>query len=138
MFELIVPSFYILTGFCCYACFTHFAVGFDRPRNYPQILFGFTTLVLVFFSVFNIQTLTANTVDSFVVSLRWTLAFGALLYGCIFWFVAISTQKIPKALSILVAIFVVVLIVINFLQPYTLQFSHIDELTQLTLPWGKS
>ncbi|HEY3299133.1 MAG TPA: EAL domain-containing protein [Methylophilaceae bacterium] len=138
MFELIVPSFYILTGFCCYACFTHFAVGFDRPRNYPQILFGFTTLVLMFFSVFNIQTLTAETIDSFVVSLRWTLAFGALLYGCLFWFVAISTKKIPVALSIFVAIFVVVLIAINFSQPYTLQFSHIDELTRLTLPWGET
>jgi diguanylate cyclase (GGDEF)-like protein/PAS domain S-box-containing protein len=100
-------------------------------------MFGFTTIVLVFFSVFNIQTLTADTVDSFVISLRWTLAFGVLLYGCIFWFVAISTKKIPIALSILVAIFVLLLIVINFLQPYTLQFSHIDELTQLTLPWGE-
>lgn len=137
MFELIIPSFYILTGFSCYACFTHFAVGFDKPRNYSQIMFGFTTLVLVLFSVFNIETLNASTVHSFVASLRWTLAFGLLLYGCLFWFVAISTQKIPRILSILIAVFVGGMIVANFLQPYTLQFSHINELTQLTMPWGE-
>jgi len=132
------PSLYLLTGICCYAFISHFSIGFQQPRNYLHISFGYAALFVSLLCLFHIQTIRSGTVDQFIFSLRWTLLFAIAGYGCIFWFVSEFTQRVPQPLTIGFFLILAVSGVANFIHPYTIQFDHIYALTRQQLPWGES
>jgi diguanylate cyclase (GGDEF)-like protein/PAS domain S-box-containing protein len=137
MTEVIIPSLYLLSGVCLYACGVHLMSGFERPRNITQVAFGFCALAVAFFSIFHVLSLRATGVEAFISALRWTLALSIVVYGCLFWFIALLTQQIPKAISLAYALVLTVMFVINLMQPYTLQFDQITGLNHWLLPWGE-
>lgn len=138
MVEIIIPSLYILIGVCSYASFIHFSFGLYKPFDQTQLMFAGACLSVLLFSIFHIQALRAATLDEFVFALRWSIAFGIIIYCCLIWFIALYTKVKPlpllKGFTLILAVFFVV----DLTQPYSLQYDNISHLIPLHLPWGET
>jgi diguanylate cyclase (GGDEF)-like protein/PAS domain S-box-containing protein len=95
-------------------------------------------LLAIPFAFFHAQTLQAAGIVEFSRALKWNIASGCLMTLMLAWFIAIYTgQYSRRFLAALSAVFAI-LLVVNFMQPYSLQYDRMDGIFTLQLPWGES
>ncbi|MEJ2361628.1 MAG: EAL domain-containing protein [Gammaproteobacteria bacterium] len=134
---LTIYGLVMLSGVCFYAVINHLNIGLRRPVNLMHLCFAGLCLSAVFAIFGRIFSYQAQTVADFVAALRWNL-------GCIFlcmmlfhWVIAEFTGLRPRRFLIGMTVLFICMFVWNLLTPYTLQYSHIERLTFLRLPWDE-
>ncbi len=138
MYNIEIPSLYLLAGIMVYATIHHLSIALKPPRNYMQMVFAGLCLCAVLLAIFHSQSLQATNLFEFVQALKGTLAAGLLFYPLFFWFIAIRTGIRPRFLLGVLTVLFAVLFVVNLTQPYSLQYNQLDELYTLQLPWGEA
>jgi hypothetical protein len=138
MNEIIIPSLYLLAGIMTYASAHHFTYAIRPPRDRMQMLFAGICLLLASFIILLAGTYQADSLIEFIWFLRRNIA-GILLFFSLFpWFIALFTGIRPKPLLVSLNLLFAVLFVVNLVQPYSLQYDHIDGLRAMQLPWGET
>lgn len=137
MHVIIIPVCYILVGICVYATAIHLSVGLCKPRSKVHLLFASVTCFASLFATAYLVTLQAADVATFAIALQWLITLALLLGVCFFWFIAVYTQQKASPFLVGLTIYFVVTLGINLIHPYSLQYTKIDHLVELTLPWGE-
>lgn len=137
MYEIEIPSLYLLAGIMVYATIHHLTIALKPPRNTMEMLFAGICLCTVLLAVFHSRSLqTTNNID-FVRALKETIASGMLFYPLFIWFVALRTGIRPRSLLVALTVLFTGLFVINLAQPYSLQYDQFGGIYYSQLPWGE-
>ena len=136
--SIIIPSLYLLSGICVYAMVSHLFFGLRSPLDYRHLLFSGLCLLSVLFAFSHIQMSQMTDIDEFITALKWNLAAALAFVTLFLWFIACYSGKRPLHLLIGLSILFAVLCVVNFTQPYSLQFDNISGLRTLRMPWGET
>ena len=138
VFEIVIPSLYLLAGIMAYAAIHHLFIALQSSHNHMQLLFGVLCLLTVPLAIFHAQSLQATNVLDFVSTLKWNLSFTFLFFLLFPWVIALYTgvARLPflAGLNVLFA----ALFVINLIQPFSLLYNHIYGIGTMDLPWGES
>lgn len=137
MIDIIVPSLYLLSGACLYASILHLYAGFRQPRDLTQIMLSGIAGMTFLFAISHSVTIQTQDADRFVLALKWNRAFSMLSHLLLIWFVALYTKNRPIYLLVSLTAVYAALFLINFTQPYSLQYASITGLETLRLPWGE-
>jgi diguanylate cyclase (GGDEF)-like protein/PAS domain S-box-containing protein len=137
MIGILVPSLFFCCGICIYAGFLHLANGLRRPIDIPKLLFALICFTSIPFVISLSQMFKAEELGAFIFALKWNLAAGLWFYIELIWFIALFTKKYSPPLLIALSIIFCVLLLVNYAQPYGLQYSEISSLKTLELPWGE-
>ncbi len=137
MIGILVPSLFFCCGICIYAGFLHIANGLRRPIDIPKLLFALICFTSIPFVISLSRMLKAEELGAFIFALKWNLAAGLWFYLELIWFIAQFTKKYSPPLLIALSIIFCVLLLVNYAQPYGLQYSEISSLKTLELPWGE-
>jgi len=121
-----------------YATVHHFIIALKSPLDRLHMLFASMCLLTVPFALFHAVALQSANITDFVWALKWTLAAVFLIFLLFPWFIALHTGKRPKPFLAGLSVLFAVLFVVNLLQPYSLQYEHLDGLHTLHLPWGEA
>lgn len=137
MTSLTTYSLLVLCGICLYAALNHFNVALRKPCNKIHLIFACLCLAVSLSAFGLIQTYQAQTIPAFVGALRWNLAFILILLMLFHWFIAGFSGVRPRLfLPGMTALFAL-LFLVNLFVPYTVQYTDIDYLQFLRLPWGE-
>ena len=137
MYEIEIPSLYVLAGIMVYATIHHLTIALKAPRNYTQLLFAGICLCAVSVAIFHSRSLQATNNTDFVGAVKETLAAGILFYPLFIWFTALRTQIRPWVLLVALTALFTVLFVVNLAQPYSIQYAQFDGIYYMHLPWGE-
>jgi len=130
-----ISSMLILTGICLYAAINHAFIAFNRPFSRVHFLFAVICSLLVAYELLHMGTYTATSINDFVSTVRWELTIILVFFIVFLWFISEYCGKRPIWLLLGLTCLMSVLMVVNFIQPYTLQFTEISHLEQQRLPW---
>lgn len=131
-------SLLILCGVCLYAAISHFTVAHFKSRNNVHLCFAFLCLSVVLLVLSQVAMYQAHNQTDFIFALRWNLTFILITFILLAWFIAGFTGIRPKIFLIIITIALAVLLVINQVTPYTIQYREFIGLKQLVLPWGET
>ncbi len=70
MYEIVIPSLYLLSGVCVYASFNHLTTGLQRPLNLMHIVFAAMVIVTVAFAYTEVLMLKATNIGLLVTALK--------------------------------------------------------------------
>ena len=137
MIDIIVPTLYLLSGSCLYACIIHFFTGLRPPRELTQIMLSGLAGIIFLFAISHSLTLQIQDLDKFIIALKCSLAFALLFFLLLIWFISFYTKKRPVCLLAVLSVLYAALFFVNLVQPYSLQYAHVSGLETLRLPWGE-
>ncbi|MGA7193451.1 MAG: hypothetical protein WBW94_07440, partial [Anaerolineales bacterium] len=138
MYQIEIPSLYLLAGIMVYATIHHLTIALKTPRNYMQMLFSGICMCAVLLAIFHSRSLQASNFSEFVRALKETLAAGMVFYPLFIWFIALRTGIRPRFLLAALTVLFAFLFVVNLAQPYSLQYDQLDGIYTLHLPWGEA
>lgn len=135
---IVIPILYMLAGVMVYAVIYHFAIALNSPRGHVQMLVAGMCLFTIPYALFHAQTLQATTPEQFAWALKLSLA-ALMPFVLLFsWFIALYTGKRPQLLLAGLTVLFAVAFAANLMQPYSLQYDHLDGIHTLHLPWGET
>lgn len=137
MNEIVIPGLYLLSGICAYAAINHLYIGLHGPRGRVHLLFSGMCLLMAIFGLCQAWGYRAETVAEFSPALKWSLAAAAPFYILFLRFLAEYTGVRSRPLLTGLSLLFAGLFVVNLMQPYSLQFEHIQGIERLHLPWGE-
>jgi diguanylate cyclase (GGDEF)-like protein/PAS domain S-box-containing protein len=137
MKDIVIPGLYILSGICAYAAINHLVIGLRRPRDKVHLLFSAMCLLMMVFSLCQVSNYRADTVAELVPALKRSLATVTTFYVLFLLFIAEYTQVRPRYLLTGLITFFSTFLAFNLAQPYSLQYTNIEGLERLRLPWGE-
>ena len=138
MYQIEIPSLYLLAGIMVYATIHHLTIALKSPRNYMQMLFSGICMCAVLIAIFHSRSLQATNFSEFIRALKETLAAGMVFYPLFIWFIALRTGIRPRFLLAALTVLFAFLFVVNLAQPYSLQYEQLDGIYTLHLPWGEA
>lgn len=133
-----IESMLILTGICAYAVANHAFNAFNRPFSSVHFLFAILCLLLVFFELLHLRTFTATTVSDMAPWLKWEMGIIMIFFSLFPWFISQYTGIRPSWVLEGLTLLGGVLTVLNIARPYGLQFSTVNHVEELMLPWGET
>jgi diguanylate cyclase (GGDEF)-like protein/PAS domain S-box-containing protein len=138
MTDIITPSLYFLSGACFYACIIHLYAGSRRPMESTQLLLGSMAGSACLYAITRNNILPSQDPHQYIYALKWSLTFSILFLGQLICFIALYTGKRPIYLLTGLLLIYALLLLVNWTQPYSLQYDYIGNLKSLRLPWGES
>jgi diguanylate cyclase (GGDEF)-like protein/PAS domain S-box-containing protein len=136
--NIIVPGIFLLSGICAYAALTHLAAGARRPLDRTHLLFAAMCALIALLGVANGIGYQSTTVASAVLALKWNLGFAVLFFILFPWFIAEYTGLRPRRLLTGYSLLLALLLAVNFILPFSLQYQDTPGLERLPLPWGEA
>jgi len=136
MTDITTASLLIMTGICIFAAVHHAINAFDEHFSRLHFLFALVCAFLVSFELLHLYTYTASTLADYIPRLKWEHFFIEILFLVFPWFIAEYSQVRPVKLLLIFNTLFILFIVLNAFYPYSIQFSDIQRLEQLPLPWG--
>jgi len=131
MNEIAIHGLYLLAGLLAYASITHFAVAIQPPYERSQFLFAGMCTVLVPFAIFHARALEVDNLTDFITALKWNAATILLFFLLFIWFISEYSHRRPKAFLFSLSALLTLLIIVNQVLPYSLQFESIEALKTL-------
>ncbi|MFA5170489.1 MAG: EAL domain-containing protein [Sulfuriferula sp.] len=138
MNAILIPGFWILAGICIYATVVHASIAFRQTKiNYTHLLFsGMCFLSIPFIFTHTLILHSANAAD-FLSALRWNIAIVALQLILLVWFITLYSRVRPNWLLYGFSLIFSIMFLVNWVQPYTLQYSAFTGFRSFSLPWGE-
>lgn len=138
MYEIVIPSLYMLAGIMVYAMFHHLSIALYSPRDPVQMLFAGMCASNVLFAFFHAQMLQATDVAGFTTALKLNVSAALLFVLLLVWFTGLYSGKRPLFFLVILSSLFGLLFVINLTQPYSAQYDHLEGIRTLRLPWGEN
>ncbi len=137
MFEYIKIFWPFATGICLYAGYMHLQIGLRRPIDRIHTLFGLSTLSVAMAILGRVWFLTASTPRQYQQGV-WLSSTGFLLvYVFLPWFIHLYAHLRHRWPTVILSAIFIGMLIVNFLQPYSLVLSGPPVLTYSTSPWGE-
>ena len=136
MYEIVIPSLYFLGGIGAYAAVHHVSVGLHRPFDRTHLLLAGMCLLVAPFTFFYTQVLQATDIVEFIWALKWNLACAFLILLLFTWFIAMYTGQHSRTLLMGLTASFTALIVVNLMQPYSVQYDQFDGMRISLAPVG--
>ena len=134
---ILEPALYLVTGFCSYAAVSHVAEN-NLPRlRGAQYLLAILCLCIAAGNLAYLRMMATTDVATYVQAVRWNLATVGPLYICLVFFIALYTGVHVRWVTFTVTAMFSVSWVLNWIQPYTLQYAAAPTLETVVLPWGE-
>lgn len=137
MSYIVIVSLLVLTGICAYAAMNHAFIAFKKPYSRVHFLFAMMCVLMVAFELSHFLAYTAPTLSEYIFNLKWQLTVIFVFFTLFPWFVSEYSGVRPLWLLIGLTGLAAVLVVVNVLQPYSLQFAEVNHLETVQLPWGE-
>jgi diguanylate cyclase (GGDEF)-like protein/PAS domain S-box-containing protein len=131
-------GFIAMSGVYAYAAVNHVFEGLHRPRNPTQLWFAAICLCLAGMGPTQVLAYHARDVTEYVVALKWNLTFVLGLIALFPWFIARLTAVRPLRWLVASSGICLALLLINAPSPFSVQYTQIARLANLTLPWGET
>lgn len=127
-----------MTGICLYAAVVHAFIAFSRPSSRVHLLFSLLCVDLVVYEVLHMLTYSATALADFIPSLKWELNSILLLFIILAWFAKDYCGQVTRWPVYGITAVFSVLILVNVLLPYSVQFMEVSHLEFTQLPWGET
>jgi signal transduction histidine kinase/PAS domain-containing protein len=95
-------------------------------------------VLLVAYELLHSLTYTADSIDIIISRMKWEMNIILIFFGLFPWFISKYTDFRPQWVLPGLTAVIVILIVVNSVQPYGLQFTNISSVKQVELPWGET
>ena len=138
MSYIVIASLLVLTGICAYAAMNHAFIAFQKPFSRIHFLFAVMCVLLVVFELSHSLTYTAPTLSEYIPRLKWQITVIFMFFTIFPWFVSEYSGVRPLWFLVGLTVLAAVSIVVNIVQPYSLQFAEIVRLDAEQLPWGET
>lgn len=135
MDNMLSHAFLLLAGVSIYAGIQHFLIGLENVCNKAHRIFAIMCWLLPLFLITHFNALKLNDINIFVEYLRANIAIGAIQLVLFPFFIAYYTHQFNKPFLVVFTVLFSVLFISNLIQPYTLQYTHIDGFIPYQLPW---
>jgi two-component system cell cycle sensor histidine kinase/response regulator CckA len=135
--RLSVTCLFILSGLCAYAMLNHLSLALRRPTDLPHLLFAGMCLALAGLGLSGAVAYQSFTISGFAVALKWNVTLILILFMIFPWFFTVFAGFRPRKWLLISTLLLALMIPVNLIQPYSLQFSTIIRLESLRLPWGE-
>ncbi|WEN15565.1 EAL domain-containing protein [Rhodanobacter sp. AS-Z3] len=137
MLSLAVPGCYVIAGICAYAAVAHMSAALRQPRQPAQQVFALACVMAVFMLLTLAGLFQSSDIAELSGMLRWNIACVLGFEILYLWFTVLYSGVRSARLAVVFGVLLGVLLVRNFVAPYTLQFAHMDVVRQQWLPWGE-
>src|SRR5512139_1220614 len=137
MTDIMVPGIFLLSGICAYGALSHLAAGATRSQDRTHLLFAGMCALTALHGVANGLGYQATTVADATLALKWGLGAAMLFFAVLPWFIAEYTGLRPRRLLIAYSVLLPGFLVLNAMQPFSLQYQDIHAIERLRLPWGE-
>ena len=135
---IFLPTLYAISGVYAYAALNHGLSFLRRQVNRNHALFALLCLTIAAFTLARAGAYQAQTVQALVEMRRWEVSAGSIFLSLFPWFIARLTGIRPQRLLIGLTVFWALIIAVNLILPFGIQFADQPVLTQFTFPWGES
>jgi len=137
MSGVILPVLYTIVGIYAYAALHHWIAFLRRQVNRNHLLFGLLCLLAAALTLARAGAYQAQTAQTLVEMRRWEVLAGSLLLALFPWFIAKYTGIRSRKLLVGLTVFWILIIAVNLILPYGIQFADLPVLKNFTLPWGE-
>ncbi len=127
----------MLAGVVVYGMIQHLIFANNSVNHIAHKLFSSMCLAITLLVIFGVRILHSENHAEFINSLRLNIAAGLAVTGLFLWFITEYTGKRNLRATIAVTLFIAILLLVNFVQPNTLQYEQFGGLYKLKLPWGE-
>lgn len=138
MQDIVIPGLYLLCGICAFATIQHLLAAIFPSRDRTHLLFACMTLSMGLYVLCQVWSYQAETAIQMAAALKVSMAVILPGYILFLWFFAEFTGLRPLWLLRGISLLFVVLIAVDLAQPFSLQFSDLQGLQALQLPWGET
>jgi PAS domain S-box-containing protein len=138
MSNLLIHILYVISGIYAYSALNHVLSVLRRQINRSHLLFVLLCLLAAAMTLARAGAYQAETAQALVEMRRWEVLAGSLFLSLFSWFIARLTGYRPRRLLIGLTVFWSLIIVVNLILPYGIQFVGLPVLKQFVLPWGES
>jgi PAS domain S-box-containing protein len=132
-----VTLLYVMSGLCAYALVNHLSFALRKPIDRTHLLLAGMCLVLVGSGLSGAAAYQSFTVPAFLPFLKWNVCLILIFIMLLIWFFALFTGFRPRNWLLVSTVLLTLLIPVNLIQPYGLQFTVITGIEALHLPWGE-
>lgn len=139
MTDILQISLLVIASACVITGLNHLSLGLQRRLDLVHLLFAGMCFLMAPFAFTHALVLKATNVHEFIHALKWNLAISLLFLGLFPWFISEHTETRKHALPLLTvtSILFAFLFVVNLSHPFSLQYSHLNDIRALQLPWGE-
>lgn len=127
---------FFAAGLMSFVAIHHAASNFSKKA--PQhTIFSLMILLVVPLSIFQALMIQAASIDSYLFALRLNISSALLFAALLPWFIRYQTKH-PAIWQPVISGLFLFFLVLNWVQPYTLQYHSVQALSHSTLAWGET
>jgi two-component system sensor kinase FixL len=135
---IFLPTLYVISGIYAYTALQHGLSVLRRQVNRSHLLFALLCLMAAAMTLARAGAYQAQTAQTLVEMRRWEVLAGSLFLSLFPWFVAWLTGVRPRSLLNGLTLFWALIITIDLMLPFGIQFAGLPVLKYFALPWGES
>ncbi|MCF2150686.1 sensor histidine kinase [Desmonostoc muscorum LEGE 12446] len=128
----------IVAGICLYIGLLHLLIACGKLQTALHFCFGLLCLGSVVYILALILTYQATNVENYITAKKLVSSIGYIYGITIVWFIALYTRVKPVRLILVLNSLYVISLLINQISPTGILYSHISNLSSISLPWGES
>ncbi|MBD2518831.1 sensor histidine kinase [Nostoc sp. FACHB-973] len=128
----------IVAGICLYIGLLHLLIACGKLQTALHFCFGLLCLGSVVYILALILTYQATNVEHYISAKKLLSSIGYIYGITIVWFIALYTKVKPVRLILVLNSLYVISLLINQISPTGILYSHISNLSSISLPWGES
>jgi PAS domain S-box-containing protein len=134
---IFLPALYVIIGIYAYSALNHGLSVLRRQTSLNHLLFALLCLLAMAFNLARAGAYQTQTAQALVELRRWEVLAGSMFLSLFPWFIANYTGIRPRKLLVGLTAFWVLIIAVNLILPYGIQFTDQPVLAHFTLPWGE-
>jgi PAS domain S-box-containing protein len=138
MNRILLPTLYAISGIYAYSALQHGLSVLRRQVNRSHLLFALLCLMAAAMTLARAGAYRAQTAQTLVEMRRWEVLAGSLLLSLFPWFIAWLTGVRPRSLLNGLTLFWALIITVDLMLPFGIQFVSLPVLKYFALPWGES
>lgn len=138
MSGIFLPTLYVISGIYAYSALHHGLSVLRRQVNRSHLLFALLCLMAAAMTLARAGAYRAQTAQTLVEMRRWEVLAGSLFLSLFPWFFAWLTGVRPRSLLNGLTLFWALIITVDLMLPFGIQFAGLPVLKYFALPWGES
>ena len=137
MFAPLATALTLLAGFTLYSAIHSLFNAYYRPQRRMYLYFALMCILACGYIFTRLYALHSDNAEEFITAQRWGFMAASLLFLCQTGFIAEYAGWRPRWIVIPLAGALLTLLIINQSLPYSLGYSALPKLQQISLPWGE-
>jgi PAS domain S-box-containing protein len=134
---IFLPALYAISGVYAYAALNHSLSYLRRQVSSNHLFFALLCLLAMAFNLSRAEAYQVQTAQALVEMRRWEVSSGSMFLILFPWFIAGYSGIRSRWLLNGLTLFWPLIMVVNLILPFGIQFSELPVLGHFTLPWGE-